>query len=132
LDSNAPPEFFLDRSLGKGVAAGLIELGWLVYRVVDYFPDDAQSIADEIWMRFGLGRGWYPLHKDGRIRGTDAERRPLIEFDAPMFYLDNQQLKITEMVRRFHAAQRQIHTKTRVSGAACFAVSDRGIRRTWP
>jgi hypothetical protein len=49
-----------------------------------------------------------------------------------MFYLDNQQLKITEMIRRFHAAQRQIHIKTRSSGAACFAVSDSGIRRTWP
>jgi hypothetical protein len=48
-----------------------------------------------------------------------------------MFYLDNQQLKIAEMVRRFHAAQRQIHIKTRTSGAACFAVSADGIRRTW-
>ncbi|WP_428844568.1 hypothetical protein [Mycolicibacterium hodleri] len=78
-----------------------------------HFPDDAQDTADEVWMRFGLGRGWYPRHEDGRIRGTDAESRPLVEFDAPMFYLDNQQLKITEMIRRFHAAQRQIHIKTR-------------------
>ena len=83
-------------------------------------------------MRYGLERGWFPLHKDGRIGETDAERRPLVEFDAPMFYLDNQQLKIVEMVRRFHAAQKQILIKTRTSGAACFAFSDRGIRRTWP
>ena len=132
MDSNGPPEFFLDRSLGKRVAAELTGLGWLIHLVVDHFPDEAQNIADEVWMRFGLSRGWYPLHKDGRIRGTEAERRPLIEFDAPMFYLDNQQLKITEMVRRFHGAQKQIHIKARSSGAACFAVSDNGIRRTWP
>lgn len=82
-------------------------------------------------MRFGLQRGWFPLHKDGRIRGKDAERRPLVEFDAPMFYLDNQQLRIAEKVRRFHAAQTQIYRKTRTSGAACYAVSADGIRRTW-
>ena len=132
MDSNEPPEFFLDRSLGKQVAAGLIQLGWRVHRVVDHFPNDAQDTADEDWMRYGLVRGWFPLHKDGRIRRTDAERRPLVEFDAPMFYLDNQQLKIAEMISRFHSAQRQIYVKTRTAAAACFAVSEDGIRRTWP
>ena len=132
MDSNKLPEFFLDRSLGKHVAAGLIEQGWLIYQIVDFFPNDAQTTDDEVWMRFGLQRGWFPLHKDGRIRGKDAERRPLVEYDAPMFYLDNQQLLIAEMVRRFHAAQAQIYSKTRTSGAACYAVSDAGIRRAWP
>jgi len=37
-------------------------------------------------MRYGLAHGWFPLHKDGRIRGREVERRPLIEFDAPMFF----------------------------------------------
>jgi hypothetical protein len=132
LDSNEPPEFFLDRSLGPRVAAGLTDLGWLIHRIVDYFPNDAQDIADEDWMRFGLARGWFPLHKDSRIHGKEAERRPLVEFDKPMFYLDNQQLKIAEMVRRLHTSQRQIHIKTRSSGAACYAVSEDSIRRTWP
>ncbi|MEZ0341721.1 hypothetical protein ACAG25_17275 [Mycobacterium sp. pV006] len=110
----------------------MTELGWRIHRVVDHFPNDAQDVADDVWMRYGLERGWYPLHKDGRIRGTEAERRPLIEYDAPMFYLDNQQLRIDDMVQRFHSAQRQIYTKARNSGAACFAVSSGGIRRTWP
>lgn len=132
MDSKKPPEFFLDRGLGRGVAQGLRDAGWLIHRVSDYFPDDAQAIADPDWMRFGLARGWLPLHKDGRIRGRDVERRPLIEFDAPMFYLDNQQLRIAEMVRRFHTAQAQIHRAARRGGAACYAVSTNGIRRTWP
>jgi hypothetical protein len=132
LDSNKPPEFFLDRGLGKHVAGGLRELGWRIHRAAEHFPNDAQDIDDDVWMRYGLERGWYPLHKDGRIRGREVERRPLVEFDAPMFYLDNQQLKIDEMVRRFHAAQVQIYRKARKSGAACFAVSATSIRRTWP
>lgn len=132
MDSSEPPEFFLDRGLGAGVARGLRELGWSIHRAVDHFPNDAQDVADDVWMRFGLARGWHPLHKDSRIRGREVERRPLVEFDAPMFYLDNQQLKIAEMVRRFNHAQKQIYRKAEDGGAACYAVSARGIRRTWP
>lgn len=132
LDSSGHPEFLLDRGLGVRVAAGLIDLGWHVHRAVDHFPNDAQDTSDDDWMRFGLARGWHPLHKDGRIRGREVERRPLQEFDAPMFYLDNQQLKIAEMIQRFHNAQRQIYRKVEAGGAACYAVSAKGIRRTWP
>lgn len=132
MASSAQPEFFLDRGLGVGVAAGLREHGWQIHRATDYFPNDAQDVDDPDWMRFGLQRGWYPLHKDGRIRGREVERRPLVEFAAPMFYLDNQQLKIAEMVRRFHDAQRAIYRTVKEGGAACYAVSTKGIRRTWP
>jgi hypothetical protein len=132
LASSGQPEFFLDRGLGVRVAAGLRELGWQIHRAGEHFPDDAQSVADDVWMRFGLSKGWHPLHKDGRIRGREVERRPIVEFDAPMFYLDNQQLKIAEMIRRFHASQRQIYRKVQAGGAACYAVSASGIRRTWP
>lgn len=83
-------------------------------------------------MHYGLKHGWFPLHKDGRIRGREVERRPLVEFDAPMFYLDNQQLKVKEMVRRFHSAQHQIYRRALIGGAGCYAVSANGIRRTWP
>ena len=132
LDSSTPPEFFLDRGLGKGVAAGLRAEGWIIHRTNDHFPDDAQDVDDDVWMRYGLDRGWFPLHKDGRIRGREVERRPIIEFDSPMFYLDNQQLKIAEMVRRFQSSRAQIYLRTRRGGAACWAVGADGIRRTWP
>ena len=46
-----PPEFFLDRSLGRHVAEGLAELDWTVHRIVDHFPNDAQDIADEFGWR---------------------------------------------------------------------------------
>lgn len=118
--------------MGTGVAAQLRQLGWRIHRAVDHFPNDAQDVDDVAWMRYGLSNGWFPLHKDGRIRGREVERRPLDEFDAPMFYLDNQQLKIDEMVRRFHNAQHGVYHRARTSGAACYAVSANEIRRTWP
>lgn len=132
MASNKPPEFFLDRGLGAQVAAGLRELGWLIHRTVDHFRDDAQDVADDVWMRYGLKNGWLPLHKDSRIRGREVERRPLVEFDAPMFYLDNQQLLIVDMIDRFHSAQKQIYRRATAGGAACYAVTAKGIRRTWP
>jgi hypothetical protein len=132
LDSSKPPEFFLDRSLGKRVAEGLRVFGWRIHRIVDHFPNDAQHVDDVEWMRYGLRRNWFPLHKDGRIRGREVERRPLAEFSAPMFYLDNQQLPIAEMVRRFHGSQAQVYRARRRKRAACYVVSATGIRRTWP
>ncbi|WP_425393521.1 hypothetical protein [Actinokineospora enzanensis] len=62
-----PPEFFLDRGLGRRVAERLVELGWVVHRAADHFPNDAQHVADEDWLAYGLDRGWSPLCKDGRI-----------------------------------------------------------------
>jgi PIN like domain len=132
LDSNKPPEFFFDRSLGKRVAEDLRSLGWRIHRIADRFPDDAQHTDDAAWMCYGLRHNWFPLHKDGRIRGREAERRPLVEFGAPMFYLNNQQLPIAEMVRRFHGAQVPIYRAAERRRAACYAVTAHGIRRTWP
>ncbi|MDO0977188.1 hypothetical protein [Mycolicibacterium frederiksbergense] len=129
-----PPEFFLDRGLGKTVALRLGELGWCVHRITDYFPDDAADVTDPEWMDFGLFRGWIPLHKDGRIRGNPTEREPVERYNSPMFYLDNQQLRIDEMVRRIHMNQSKMYAlvKRRRPSAACYAVNDTGVHKRWP
>jgi hypothetical protein len=127
-----PPEFFLDRGLGRGVADGLTELGWVVHRVVEHFPHDAQYIPDEQWLAYGLERGWTALCKDGRIKGRGAERAPLEEHRAVLFYLDNQRLLRVEMISRFHRARDRIYRAVLRGGPAAYAVNADGIRRTWP
>lgn len=127
-----PPEFFADRNLGKLVPAGLIELGWQVHRISEHFPDDAQQVSDQDWIEYGLQRLWVPLCKDGRIQARAVERQPLEDHKAVLFYLNNQQLKIVEMVARFHAAQAQIYRAARRGGPAAYAVSAVGIERKWP
>ena len=84
-----PPEFFLDRGLGRGVAEGLVGHGWVIHRIVAHSPDDAQHTPDEEWLAYGLDRGWTPLCKDGRIKGRATERQPLVDHSAALFYLDN-------------------------------------------
>ncbi|HEY3749178.1 MAG TPA: hypothetical protein VGL80_08265 [Pseudonocardiaceae bacterium] len=127
-----PPEFFLDRGLGRGVAEGLTALGWSVHRVTEHFENDAQDIPDEEWLEYGLSHGWTPLCKDGRIKGRHHERVPLEVHSAVLFYLDNQCLVRRDMISRFHAAEQQIHRAVLRGGPAAYAVSANGIRRTWP
>jgi hypothetical protein len=88
------------------------------------------SFSHRKWRR----RGWFPFHKDGRIRGNPSERRPIERDKSPMFYLDNQQLSIDEMVRRIHMNQTKIYSlaRRRRSVAACYPVDDRGAHKRWP
>lgn len=127
-----PPEFFLDRNLGRRVAEGLRAAGWKIHRIGDVFPDDGQDIADKVWITHGLDRNWVPLSKDGRIKTRDLEIRPVLERKAVLFYLDNQQLRSPDMVDRLVAHQDAIHRAVAKGGPAAYAVRHDRIDRTWP
>lgn len=126
------PEFLFDRNLGKSVPAKLMELGWRIHLITEEFPYDAQDIPDEEWIAYGLQRGWHPLCKDGRIKTRAHEREPLVDKCGVLFYLDNQQLPISEMVRRIHASQAEIYRSACRKGPAAYAIGSDGIRKTWP
>lgn len=85
-------------------------------------------------MDYGLQRDWFPLHKDSKIRGRPAERAPIEKYEMAMFYLDNQQLSIDEMVRRIHSQQNKIYAlaRRRRQGAACYAITENGVHKRWP
>lgn len=85
-------------------------------------------------MDFGLCRKWFPFHKDGRIRSNPSERRPIELHKSPMFYLDNQQIKIDEMVGRIHMNQSKIYSLARRhrGEGACYAINDQGVHKRWP
>ncbi|WP_121748269.1 toxin-antitoxin system, toxin component, PIN family protein [Streptomyces sp. E2N166] len=127
-----PPEFFLDRNLGRRVAEGLRTCGWTVHRIGDVFADDGQDIADEDWIAHGLDQSWVPLSKDGRIKSRDLEIRPVLEREAVLFHLDNQQLRSVEMVKRLNAHREAIHRAVARGGPAAYAVRRERIERTWP
>ncbi|MFJ7237728.1 toxin-antitoxin system, toxin component, PIN family protein [Streptomyces olivaceus] len=127
-----PPEFFLDRNLGRRVAEGLRTCGWTVHRIGDAFPDDGQDVADEDWIAYGLNQSWVPLSKDDRIKSRDQEIRPVLDRGAVLFYLDNQQLPSAEMVERLDAHRVPIHRAVARGGPAAYAVRRERIERTWP
>ena len=127
-----PPEFFLDRNLGRRVAEELRARGWIVHRIGDVFPTDAQDVPDEQWIAHGLDRSWVPLSKDGRIKTRDLEIQPVLDRNAVLFYLDNQQLRSVEMVERLNAHREAIHRAVEKGGPAAYAVRRDRIERTWP
>lgn len=122
----------MDRNLGKTVPARLTALGWHLHLVADEFPDDGQQTPDEEWVEHALVRGWVPLCKDGRIRGRDREREPLERLAGVLFYLDNQSLRIEEMVQRIHRARVQIDRAVKRGGPAVYAIKNDGISKAWP
>jgi hypothetical protein len=127
-----PPEFFLDRNLGRRVAEELRALGWAVHRIAEVFPTDAQDIADADWIAYGLDQGWVPLSKDGRIKTRDLEIQPVRDRSAVLFHLNNQQLRTHEMVERLHLCRDTIHRAVGKGGPAAYAVGRDGIEQTWP
>ncbi|OEJ25931.1 toxin-antitoxin system, toxin component, PIN family protein [Streptomyces agglomeratus] len=115
-----PPEFFLDRNLGRRVAEELGALGWRVHRIGEVFPADAQDVPDEEWIVHGLAQGWVPLSKDGRIKTRDREIQPVRDGAA------------VQMVERLHAHQDVIHKAVGRGGPAAYAVRCDRIDRTRP
>ncbi|WP_225891168.1 PIN-like domain-containing protein [Streptomyces dioscori] len=81
---------------------------------------------------FFLDRSWIPLSKDGRIKTRDLEIRPVLEREAVLFYLDNQQLPSAEMVQRLVVSRDAIHRAVEKGGPAAYAVRHDRIERTWP
>ncbi|WP_437107299.1 toxin-antitoxin system, toxin component, PIN family protein [Streptomyces sp. enrichment culture] len=106
-----PPEFFLDRDPGRRVAEGPRACGWIAH---------------------GLGQSWVPVSKDGRIRSRDLEIQPVLEREAVLFHLDDQQLRSAEVAGRLDAHREVIHRAVSRGGPAAYAVRRDRIERSWP
>jgi hypothetical protein len=127
-EPETPPKFLIDRSLGRGFAAGMRARGWTVTLINDVFPNDAQEMLDEDWIRYGCARGWAALTKDTRIR-----RRPQFEVATrPIFALSDGNLPIAEMVKRFDNQRTQIWHVALSEQREFWVVYDSRIRRQYP
>jgi PIN domain-containing protein len=126
----SPPEFFVDRSLGKTTAAKLAQLGWTVHLVNDAFPNDAQNTPDEEWIAYGLGHGWAMLSKDQRIRYR-ADELVALAPGGVLFCLSNRNLTIDTQVHWFERSRRSIESAVS-RGPGFYVVYATRIARTWP
>jgi hypothetical protein len=126
----SPPEFFVDRSLGRTTAAKLARLGWTVHLVNDVFPNDAQNTPDEEWIAYGLRHGWALLSKDQRIRYRAHELVALAS-GGVLFCLSNGNITIETQVRWFECSRRSIESAVS-RGPAFYVVYATRIARTWP
>lgn len=129
-----PPEFFIDRSLGrKHLADALRAHGLVVHTMASVYGEQAaQRVADERWLRDVGAYGWIVLMKDDAIRRRPAEREALIESGVRAFCLTNAQLRATQQTERFVSNRHRIIQQARKPGPYIFGVYERGLRRLWP
>jgi hypothetical protein len=124
-----PPEFFVDRCLGKGTPARLLELGWVVHLISDHFTDDAQDVSDPEWIQLGLSRRWSMLTQDLRIRTQPEVHRLLRAHTGTVFCLSSAELPVRVRADRFQAQQASIYQRVRDGTAGFFVVTESGVVR---
>lgn len=131
--AETPPEFFIDRSLGKSIAEGLRACGLTVHTMASVYGEGrAQRLPDQVWLRAAGGNGWIVLTKDDAIRRRPAERDTLLRAGVRVFCLTNAQLRGAEQTARFIHNRHRIIRQARTPGPYIYGVYERRIARLWP
>jgi hypothetical protein len=126
-------EFFVDRSLGKSVVAGLREVGLTVPSMADiYGEQQAQRLPDESWLRDAGEHGWVVLTKDDAIRRRPAERDAMIQASVRVVCLTTAQLRGADQIERFVSNRHRIARQSRKPGPYIYGVYETKLRRLWP
>jgi hypothetical protein len=128
-----PPEFFVDRSLGKSIADGLRSCGLIVHTMASVYGEKrAQGLEDEVWLRDAGASGWIVLTKDNAIRRRPAEREALVEAGVRVFCLTTARLRAVEQTARFVDNRHRIIRQARKPGPYIYGVYEGRIERLWP
>jgi len=128
-----PPEFFVDRSLGKSIVEALRATGLTVHSMADVYGEKrAQRLADEVWLRDAGKNDWIVLTKDDAIRRRPAERDALTVAAVRAFCLTTAQLRGAEQIERFLHNRHRILRQARRPGPYIYGVYEGGLKRLWP
>jgi hypothetical protein len=129
-----PPEFFIDRSLGRHIVPDAIRAaGFVVHTLASVYGEQpGQHVDDTEWLQLAGKEGWVVLFKDDRIRRRPAELNALITADVRAFCLTNANLRGEEQAERFVVNLNRIAQRARKSGPFVFGVYPDGLRRLWP
>lgn len=131
-----PPEFFIDRSLGrKHLAEALreLDLGLTVHTMASVYGEErAQELADEEWLA-DVGRyGWAVLIKDDAIRRRPAERDALVRAGVRALCLTSGQLRAADQTARFVTNIHRILQRARRPGPYIYGVYENRLELLWP
>jgi hypothetical protein len=135
LPSSSPPEFFIDRSLGRHVVAdALRDAGATVHVMADVYGEKVgQGLADITWLADAGSNGWVVLMKDDKIRFRPAELEALTLAGLRAFCLTNANLRGQEMAQRLVT---QLPRISRIAeertGPYIYGVYSDGVRVLWP
>lgn len=128
-----PPEFFVDRSLGKSIAEGLRACGLIVHTMASVYGEEtAQRLPDDVWLRDAGANGWIVLTKDDAIRRRPSERDAFIEAGVRVFCLTSAQLHGEEQLACFIQNRHRMIRQARKPGPYIYGVYEGRVSRLWP
>jgi hypothetical protein len=129
-----PPEFFIDRSLGRRhLAEALTACGLVVHTLSSVYGEKrGQGVEDAEWLALAGERGWVVLMKDDRIRRRPAEIEALRVAGIRAFCLTNANLRAEEQSERFVENRHRMIQRAAKLGPFIDGVYAHGLRRLWP
>jgi hypothetical protein len=133
LPSASPPEFFIDRSLGRHIVPdALREAGAVVHVMAEVYGERiGQGLADTDWLGDAGKHAWVVLMKDDRYRPAELEALTVSAVRA--FCLTNANLRGTDTAQRF---VEQLPRISRIAndrpGPYVYGVYADGVRPLWP
>lgn len=130
-ESQPPPEFLVDRSLGAVIVANaLTTLGLVVHTLRSVYGEAAaRDIEDDVWLREAGNREWVVLAKDERIRRRQNELAAIQVAGVKAFYLTAGGLKGDVQAAIFVKHINRIIQRSRQRGPMIWAVTQAGLRR---
>jgi hypothetical protein len=135
LPSDFPPEFFIDRSLGRHIVPDALRAaGAAIHVMADVYGERVgQGLPDTDWLRDAGDRGWVVLMKDDKIRYRPAELEALTTSGVRVFCLTNANLRGADMAKRFaDQLPKIIRVATDRPGPYIYGVYADGVRALWP
>lgn len=129
-----PPEFLIDRSLGRiTIPAKLREAGLIVHTLADIYGEQrAQETSDVEWITLAAAREYVVLCKDDRIRRNPAELEALTQGAVRAFCITNAQLTKEEMAGYFIEHRHRIIQRSRKPGPYVIGVYKDRLTPLWP
>lgn len=130
----SPPEFFLDRGLGRyKVAHALADEGLIVHTLASVYGDDAEERIDDVtWISDAAALDWILLTKDRGIRYVDVERDALTEAGARIFCISRADLSADVMIEWLVTNMNRILQRARKPGPYIYMVYEDRIEKYWP
>jgi PIN like domain len=134
LPSGSPPEFFVDRSLGRHlVPQALRAVGAVVHTMADVYGERiGQGLSDEEWLRDAGQRGWVVLVKDAKVRRRPAELEAVATYGVRAFCVTNANLRGVEQAERLVSNLPRIIAIAAQPGPYIYGVYANGVTRLWP
>jgi predicted nuclease of predicted toxin-antitoxin system len=129
-----PPEFFVDRSLGRHVLPdALHEAGFVAHTLASVYGEErAQEISDEEWLAKAGTEEWVVFTKDDAIRRRSAELAVVQRHDVKVFCLTTANLRGDEQRDRFLTNINRIVQRSRKRGPWICGVYEDRVVRIWP